>query len=1320
MKFVYGVPAGRRRRTEFLPRVERLEDRLAPSVTLSISDPAPFTEPDTGTTDGIFVVTRSGDPAPAVQVDYATQDGTAKAGVDYVATSGTLEFAPNQTQATVAVPIIGNNLYQPDRAFTLVLSNALPSASFAAKAVIGSVLGPATATGDVNLDGKPDIFATSQQGSGLVVFLNKTPTGASAPIFDSGHGFPTGYLPVALAVADLNADGRPDVAVANDNTDTVTVLLNTTSPGSGTPTFGSKEIAVKPFPFGVAIADFNGDGRPDLAVTSQSDDVVSVLLNMTAPGSATPSFAAPQVFAAGSGLRAVTVADFNGDGAPDVIVTTDGAARGGISVLLNQTKPGQTTLSFGSPTSFVSGEQPYAVLARDFNGDGVPDVAVVNHIGNTVSVLINETLPGGATPEFGPAQSFVADDQVSGLAAGDFNGDGRPDLAVAGVTASVLLNTTDAGATTATFHPKQDLGITTGSYRLAVADFNGDGKADLTAGSGNDIAVLLNTHVPVAVSPSFSPPQSYSVGSNANAVALGDVNGDGRFDVAAANGGFDVTVLLNLTPPGGLAARFGREKSFPTGGHLAISVAFADFNGDGRPDLVVGNGNTTTVAVLLNTTAPGALTPSFAPAAMFTVPDSGWWVDVGDFNGDGKPDLAVATFVSATVAVLLNTTPAGSSVASFGAPNTFATSSAADGLAVADFNADGRPDIASANWDDSTVSVLLNTTPYGGATPAFAPQQAFATGSNPTSVAAGDFNGDGRPDLALTNANSASVSVLLNLTPSGGATAVFGSQQSFATAQNPWSVSVGDLNSDGKPDLAVANWISNASFLSILLNATPSGGSVPSFDPPETFASGNDPAGVTVGELNGDGKPDLAVANYGPGKVTVRLNSAVQMSMTGSPATGTILDNDAPVTLNVAPGTSPQSAVVGTAFAVPLAVDVRNAAGTLVQGVSVTFTAPSSGPSGTFRGDLSAMVVSDAAGRATAPTFTANGVAGRYTVAAVAAGGTNPSASFSLANSPGKPAVITAVSGGGQTTGVTQSFEAPLVAWVADAFGNPIPGATVTFAGPGYGAGAVFGGGPTGTTDAGGFVTKAIAANEVAGSYTLTATASGGSNPTTSFVNLTNLPDVPAYLLATAGSNQSTLVNTPFPTNLVATVIDQHGNAVPGVLVTFTAPPNGASATFTGGPTATTNGNGIAVKGITANSVPGTYDISAAATGGNNPTTVFVNLTNLPARAGGAGRHVYPSTRTGQGRHNAGGTEPAHLWTPPLRGRLGEHPVAPGSALSDASASRRPAVPVTEYPRATYPPAAAAAIRLMRARAGEWPVANVFRLLTDPLGDAPR
>src|SRR5205823_5740681 len=140
------------------------------------------------------------------------------------------------------------------------------------------------------------------------------------------------------------------------------------------------------------------------------------------------------------------------------------------------------------------------------------------------------------------------------------------------------------------------------------------------------------------------------------------------------------------------------------------------------------------------------------------------------------------------------------------------------------------------------------------------------------------------------------------------------------------------------------------------------------------------PLNLTAGDINGDGAPDIVVANYLSNTVSVLLNSGSPIILGGGSATGTISSAlEAPATITVAAGND-QTATPNTAFATDLAVDVRDAGGTLVANVSVTFTAPASGPGGLFGGDISVTVVTDASGRAVAPSFVANAITGSYLV----------------------------------------------------------------------------------------------------------------------------------------------------------------------------------------------------------------------------------------------------------------------------------------------------------------------------------------------------
>jgi adhesin/invasin len=305
----------------------------------------------------------------------------------------------------------------------------------------------------------------------------------------------------------------------------------------------------------------------------------------------------------------------------------------------------------------------------------------------------------------------------------------------------------------------------------------------------------------------------------------------------------------------------------------------------------------------------------------------------------------------------------------------------------------------------------------------------------------------------------------------------------------------------------------------------------------------------------------------------------------------------------VASSGTPQSAQVNSAFTTNLQSTVRDAAGNLISGATVAFTAPTTGPRGTFAGGLSTINVStDTAGIARATLFTANTIAGSYSVTA-AVGGVATPATFALTNSPGPARQIAATAGTPQSTQISTAFPISFQATVGDTFGNPLSGVTVTFNAPASGASGTFVGGVnTATTNSSGIATAAVfSANIRTGSYNVTATAAGVVSP--AIFELTNLPGPANSITATGGTPQTAQVGMAFLTNFTAAVKDGANNAVPGVLVTFTKPTTGASGTFAGGvDTVRTDAAGIVTAPIfTANSIAGSYVVNAFAEGVGAP-----------------------------------------------------------------------------------------------------------------------
>ncbi|NER39311.1 MAG: choice-of-anchor D domain-containing protein [Oscillatoria sp. SIO1A7] len=353
---------------------------------------------------------------------------------------------------------------------------------------------------------------------------------------------------------------------------------------------------------------------------------------------------------------------------------------------------------------------------------------------------------------------------------------------------------------------------------------------------------------PAVLSPSFGPQTTYGAGSRPHSIAVGDFSGDNIPDLAVANAGNSVSVLL-----GDGSGSFSPQTTYGAANGPRI-VAAADFNGDGSPDLV--NTNDLGVSVLL---ADGS--GSFSPQTTYGAGGGTASVAVGDFNRDGSPDLAAANYLSDNVSVLL-----GDGSGSFGTQTTFGAGDKPVSLAVEDFNGDGNPDLAVANYGSDNVSVLL-----GDGSGSFGTQTTFGAGS-PWFIAAEDFNGDNRPDLAVADRSDDDVSVLL-----GDGSGSFGTQTTFG-AGSPWYLAVGDFNRDGSADLAVAN--QRSANVSVLL-----GDGSGSFGTGSTFDAGNQPAFVAVEDFNGDGKPDLVVTNFTDDNVSVLLNTTPIVSIApGTPA----------------------------------------------------------------------------------------------------------------------------------------------------------------------------------------------------------------------------------------------------------------------------------------------------------------------------------------------------------------------------------------------------------------------------------------------------
>jgi hypothetical protein len=693
----------------------------------------------------------------------------------------------------------------------------------------------AIVAGDFNRDGHLDLAVANQSSNDISVLL-----GNGDGTFQPQVTYAVGTGPDALVAGDFNGDGRLDLAVANQGAlgspGTVSVLR-----GNGDGTFQPQvTYPVGISPVAIVAGDFNGDGRLDLAVANRNDQggTSSVLL-----GNGDGTFQPQVSYAVGSGPDAIVAGDFTGDGRLDLAVAnTFGPhfvnSSATVSVLLAN---GDGT--FQPQVSYAVGSAAFSIAAGDFAGNGRLDLAV----GDTDGVQI---LRGNGDGSFQAPVTYAGGDLPRAIVSGDFNGDGRLDLAVANFQSndiSVLLGNGDG-----TFQQARHTGISADGG-LVAGDFNGDGRLDLAVTNFDFAAQTEPGKVSVLLGNgdgSFQTPAQSSVGAGPSSTVAGDFTGDGHLDLAVANEqSNDISVLL-----GNGDGTFQPQVTYAVGS-TPIALVAGDFNGDGRLDLAVLNQGTDpdfsgTVSVLL-----GNGDGTFQPAVEYAVGSFPMSLVTGDFNRDGRLDLSVVNYGSyssgGTVSILL-----GNGDGTFQPQATYPVGNGGSFIATGEFTGNGRLDLAVADVGSGAVSILL-----GNGDGTFEPTVQYSVGGYPSDIVSGDFNGDGRTDLAVEN-NFGTVSILL-----GNGDGTFQPQVTYALGGGGGAMVAGDFTGDGHVDLAVAN-PGLAPTVSVLL-----GNGDGTFQPPAAYAVGSRPDGIVAADFNGDGRTDLAVANYSDNSVSTLLGN---------------------------------------------------------------------------------------------------------------------------------------------------------------------------------------------------------------------------------------------------------------------------------------------------------------------------------------------------------------------------------------------------------------------------------------------------------------
>jgi hypothetical protein len=688
-------------------------------------------------------------------------------------------------------------------------------------------------------------------GSSLSILL-----GNGDGTFQPNRNLDVGPNPFAIAVGHFDGSGIPDLAVTHasptpNGPETVTILL-----GNGDATFrNAGDYQVGEGPDSIAVADFNGDGHDDLVTSNIIDNMVSVLL-----GNGDGTFQSAVNLPVGPVPESVAVGDFAGDGNIGIVTANEGHAQGGsISLLLGN---GDGTFQAAVTLPLSQGGDPLtarSIAVADVNGDGTLDLITANDAGSAAAGSVSVLL-GNGDGTFQAPVTFAAGGEPLSVAVGDFHGDGRPDLIVTnpditsrnGDHLNLLRGNGDG-----TFQAPVSLDAGKLPRGLAVGDFNGDGTLDVAVANnaGADVTVLLGQG-----DGTFAQAPDPAAGQSPDTIVSADLSGSGIPDLVIANRGDDsVSVLL-----GNGDGIFQPAQNFPAG-HQPLRVVVGDFNGDGIPDLLVldagaapsfqgtlsllrGNGDGTFQAPQTMTFHPG---PSIFPVDLV----------VGDFNGDGIPDVAVSEVVlnggtdSDEVDVLLGN---GDGTFQNFVGTTLPVGANPQGMAVADFNGDGILDLAVAGTQGTRDGVYVLRGAGNGSF--VGPFSFLPTGTTSRGVAVGDLNGDGVPDLVVTNFLSDTVSVLL-----GNGNGIFQPAVNYAVGGGPTSVVVGDFNGDGIPDLATANAADDT--VSVLAGVGDG-----TFQAETRYLVGSGPTGLAAGDFNGDGALDLATANSTSNNVTLLLN----------------------------------------------------------------------------------------------------------------------------------------------------------------------------------------------------------------------------------------------------------------------------------------------------------------------------------------------------------------------------------------------------------------------------------------------------------------
>jgi hypothetical protein len=703
------------------------------------------------------------------------------------------------------------------------------------------IIGSSAGFADLDLDGKTDVISTNNEfGSYSAYSISHNASQEGVGLFDGTGYIEDRTISSVKLVADINGDNKPEV-IFRSSSGAVSVMQNRSTPSNIRLTDKVSFLSAGITAGTIKMADLNNDGKPDMIISDKS--TIGIFKNTSTTDTiGKASFATPVYYEIGGDAENVVIADINGDGKPDIVINDLP-----ISVLINSTTSADITFSAKSNLA-VESSVPKLLNVLDIDGDGKPDIVYLNSSTGEVTALrnivkpVDAPLPAPAITAFSPGTGNNGTDVV---------------ITGANFSSSPSGNTVYMGATRAKVKSASDTQLTvevpTGTTYVPLSVINAT-----THLSGSASAAFVNTFKSSGIldTSSFKPVYPMPIGSNVfpGAITMADIDSDGKPDLifkennySSTSVNFAVAIAHNSTYPG---KNIEFIPKIDINGVDGISeVNAADLDGDGKLDIVLTylGDYPYSISFLRNTSVPGTI--FFAPRIDMEYPAA--TLTLSDINGDGKTDIIAINRYNNALSIFQNTSSVGS--VSFAAPIKFSNidySTNYAHLAACDIDGDHKPDLIISDGN-TTLRIMRNLSADGGF--AFEATRTIEVGGSSGILRTGDLNGDGTPEIIFTDAPfGQNIKVLTNTSTPGKINlqgpALYPMDATFS------GFAIGDLNGDGKPEIAVAR--SSANQITVMQNKSSAGKL--DFSTKIHYAAGRYPETLAIGDLDADGKADMA------------------------------------------------------------------------------------------------------------------------------------------------------------------------------------------------------------------------------------------------------------------------------------------------------------------------------------------------------------------------------------------------------------------------------------------------------------------------------